>query len=120
MGKIIRLTESDLTRLVKRVIQEQSSSLTPRQKNIYNTILSLKFKNPSDKDSTLIITNPKHRDNGKTWDDYIKTYKISHTEVKKLYSSLNAARIQEDILMKVAGSKYVKPQSDVEWGGVVR
>ena len=34
MGRIIRLTESDLTRLVKRVIREQSTSSTPTSKII--------------------------------------------------------------------------------------
>ncbi len=42
MGKIIRLTESDLTRLVKRVISEQS--LTPEQQEQSKLGLKLRTK----------------------------------------------------------------------------
>ena len=37
MGRIVRLTESDLTRIVRRVISEQATKLTPENSMVGKT-----------------------------------------------------------------------------------
>ena len=38
MKKVVRLTESDLVRLVKKVISEQTDIVTPKRVNFFDTL----------------------------------------------------------------------------------
>lgn len=100
-----RLTESDLTRIVKTVIKEQelmpyayqynqdnpvnqtkqTETLTPRQKNINFNYCSVKNGK---------IENAKSTFNGKTFDGYVSTYTITPEEIAAAKTSCPSVVVQ--------------------------
>ena len=87
--QIIRLTENDIIRLVKKVINEnddimeQAQSPNTRQSNLMTVIKSLKKVNRP----TFVIVNPASKSNNKTWEDFIREYKITWDEANLAYKT---------------------------------
>jgi hypothetical protein len=79
MNNISRLTESDLVRLVKKVINEQSNTGNDRIANIASAIQSLQTKNIP----TQVIVNPNSDMNNKTWSEYIKSFRVTPQEISQ-------------------------------------
>ena len=79
MSKIIRLTETDLTRLVKRIVKEAPTNATGNDRiaNIANILASVQKQNRPV--SVIVSNNPKL--NGMTLGNYLKIYKVTNQEI---------------------------------------
>jgi len=96
MSKIIKLTENDLNRLVKKVIKEQMAMATgqsapknvtgnDRISNLANMLRNLQVKQVPQK----VIVAPGSKLNGMVWNDYLKQFKITKEELAQANALLS-------------------------------
>jgi len=113
MSKIIRLTESDLTRLVKRVIKEQFNVETQEFKDelaSVGEVLSDEEISELQPDCPISSEVPEHANEIKKFEEEVKTMSISQikNKIKELKSIQRSNKVQEqnyagDVMgMKVA------------------
>ena len=90
MKKIVRLTESDLVRLVKKGISEQNNGwMNPEQEKMYNYVRSVWGKNntlPDGGSGVFVISNNKTKDSitfdfSKKQITYSRDWKIDPTPI---------------------------------------
>ena len=96
MSKIIKLTENDLNRLVKKVIKEQMAMATgqsapknvtgnDRISNLANMLRNLQVKQVPQK----VIVAPGSKLNGMIWNDYLRQFKITKEELAQANALLS-------------------------------
>ena len=94
MAKIIRLTESDLTKLVNEVLKEQAATAQSEPKNmtgndrianLANMLRNLQVKQVPQK----VIVAPGSKLNGMIWNDYLKQFRITKEELKQANALLS-------------------------------
>jgi hypothetical protein len=86
MKKIIKLSETDLTNIIRRVIEEeqtinqpQTPQISDRVKNLANTIQSLYVRNKP----TLSIKSNNTKLNNMSWQGYVKNFKVTPDEINQ-------------------------------------
>lgn len=79
MKKVIRLTESDLTRLVKRVIQEQTSQTNYQEiaNYLYNSMKGLSDSEDAENVKSIIVNKIKNKND---WEGVKKAYGVRDGE----------------------------------------
>lgn len=95
MSNKIRLTESELIKLITRVLNEQTAPTNPVQpqnqtgndriSNIASNLRTLKNVNKP----TWVIVSQNPKLNGMSWSDYLRIYKITKSEVSQARQLLN-------------------------------
>jgi hypothetical protein len=112
MAKIVRLTESDLERLVERVIKEQALTTSVPALNVgtpdsfLNKLKSAQKTNATGNDRIanlaaimssvqkkqvpqMVIVSDNPKLNNMPWNDYIRGFKITSTEIQQAKELLN-------------------------------
>jgi hypothetical protein len=78
MKKVLRLTESDLIKMVKKIIEEQGTG-NDRIANIASMLQSVKTVNRP----TLVIMNPNSDYNNIPWANYVSDNKVTPQEIQQ-------------------------------------
>lgn len=104
MKKVLRLTETDLIKMVKKIIEEQGTG-NDRIANIASMLQSVKTVNRP----TLVIMNPNSEYNNIPWANYVNDNKVTPQEIqqaKMLVSKMggNASTLDPRSTPSVPGS----------------
>ena len=109
MGKIVRLTESQLKNIVNKVITEQFSNLSTPQMGFVDPFRAEKARQDTNSKQRIdniantlsyvkdgIIVNPSSKLNNTKWIDYITTYRVTPQDIQAANSVLSQRKTAQN------------------------